>query len=132
MVEIQLTAAQLVRLARANGKTYRLEVCRKCGKTWNISRQAKLPPSGYICPHCASKEKAERLKRFISYIKWLLITAAGVALYLWAADYAYMERGYKAYGGECFFLLLPLFWYLIGATVKDGVATVKEIFKEDL
>jgi hypothetical protein len=42
-----------------------------------------------------------------------------------------MERGYKAYGEECFFLLLPLLWYLIGATTKDCVAAVKEIFKEE-
>lgn len=74
---------------------------------------------------------AKRQQFIRAAIKWIIITAAGVALYFWAAELAYIERGYKAYGGECFFLLLPLFWYLIGATAKDSVATVKEILKED-
>lgn len=35
----------------------RMEVCARCGKRWNVSAQAQHTPGGYICPHCASRER---------------------------------------------------------------------------
>lgn len=31
--------------------------CSKCGCEWNISSQAYIPTSGYVCPHCTSRER---------------------------------------------------------------------------
>ena len=33
----------------------RYERCEECGKSWNVSPKAKIPPSGYICPRCRDK-----------------------------------------------------------------------------
>ncbi len=33
----------------------RYEICRKCGFDWNVSRQAKISQSGYLCPECRNK-----------------------------------------------------------------------------
>ena len=35
----------------------RMETCVRCGKRWNVSVDKQLPPSGYICPHCVSRER---------------------------------------------------------------------------
>ena len=43
-------------------KGHRL-TCRSCGKQWNVSPYAKVPPKGYICPKCAAKEQRERFTR---------------------------------------------------------------------
>jgi len=32
--------------------------CVGCGASWNISLYAKIPKSGYICPHCESRIRA--------------------------------------------------------------------------
>lgn len=31
--------------------------CSRCGCEWNISINADIPSSGYICPHCTSRER---------------------------------------------------------------------------
>lgn len=31
--------------------------CSKCGCEWNISVKTKIPDSGYVCPHCTSRDK---------------------------------------------------------------------------
>lgn len=54
-----------------------------------------------------------------SILKYIIITFAGIVLYTWAAEYAYAERGYAAYGGEYLLLLLPAFWWICEKTVKD-------------
>lgn len=65
-----------------------------------------------------------------SFIKWLLITLAGIALYYLAAGAAFAERGYKAYGGELVFLLLPLWWKLGEVMTADIKQTIKQIKTE--
>lgn len=35
----------------------RYEICRECGKDWNVSRQAVIPKSGYLCPKCWSRSR---------------------------------------------------------------------------
>lgn len=34
----------------------RTERCVKCGLWWNISRYARLPKGGYVCPVCRYKK----------------------------------------------------------------------------
>ena len=36
----------------------RYEICVICGKEWNVPKDLRLQPSGYICPHCSSKERS--------------------------------------------------------------------------
>lgn len=35
----------------------RYETCRECGLEWNVSKYQEIPPGGYICPWCWSKNK---------------------------------------------------------------------------
>lgn len=35
----------------------RYEYCRRCGQKWNVSRLARLPEDGYICPLCAERTR---------------------------------------------------------------------------
>lgn len=35
----------------------RIIECSRCGCEWNISSQAHIPETGYICPHCTSRER---------------------------------------------------------------------------
>lgn len=42
----------------------RFELCAECGKRWNVSIGAEIPPSGYLCPRCRNKYiKTETEKR---------------------------------------------------------------------
>lgn len=52
--------------------------------------------------------------------KWAAITACGILLFNWGHAAAYTQRGYEAIGGEIFLLFLPLFWWLIETSVKEG------------
>ena len=38
----------------------RYEVCKECGLSWNVSKQAVIPWYGYKCPRCRSKYKEVR------------------------------------------------------------------------
>ena len=51
------------------------------------------------------------MRKFIYYGLIVL----GIALTVWAVQYAYADRGYFAVGGEYSFLLLPLF----GTVIED-------------
>lgn len=90
-------------------------VCSVCGEKWNVSCEAKIPKDGYKCPHCTTSDR----RKARAALKWALLTLAGVALYLWGAEAAYIERGSRAYGGECLLLLLPLWYRLAAEAVKD-------------
>ena len=46
---------------------------------------------------------------------YIVLVVVGIVLTVWAARYAYADRGYFAVGGEYSFLLLPLF----GAAIED-------------
>lgn len=39
------------------GKIPRIIECSKCGCEWNVSSKATIPNSGYVCPHCTSRER---------------------------------------------------------------------------
>ncbi len=53
-------------------------------------------------------------------VKWTSITICGILLFKWGQAAAYAQRGYEAIGGEIFLLFLPLFWWLIETTAKEG------------
>lgn len=59
------------------------------------------------------------------------LTAAGILLFRAGAAVAYMERGYRAVGGEVFALFLPVFYYIISHTVGDIAADMKNIKEEN-
>lgn len=47
-------------MARKNSQA-RQAACRICGKDWQIGALAVIPPSGYVCPVCETKQRKERL-----------------------------------------------------------------------
>lgn len=64
-------------------------------------------------------------------VEFVIIMTVSLVLFNLASIEAYNERGYKAYGGEYFLLLLPVFYYLTKATVKDFKKAVQESRKEE-
>lgn len=52
-------------------------------------------------------------------IEFAIIMIVSLVLFSLANIKAYKERGCKAYGGEYFLLLLPIFYYLFKAIIKD-------------
>ncbi len=44
---------------------------------------------------------------------------------------AFRERGYMAYGGECFLLLLPLFWNIGKQCIKDVAQMLAEFAESE-
>lgn len=59
-------------------------------------------------------------------VKYILLTGGGVLLYILAAKYALAERGYFAVGGEVFFLLLPVFYYIVATVIRDYLRDIKD------
>ncbi len=57
--------------------------------------------------------------------KYATLTAFGILLYLFAAKYAFEQRGYFAVGGEVFFLLLPIFYYIVATMIRDIIRDIK-------
>ena len=94
----------------------RIAVCTKCNKKWNVSIYRQIPKSGYICPSCMEKKRNKVIK---TALKWICITIAGFILFDKASEAAYIERGYKAYGGEYILLLFPVWFWLIESVVND-------------
>ena len=39
--------------------TPRIIECSRCGCEWNVSCLAHIPASGYVCPHCTSRERED-------------------------------------------------------------------------
>ena len=109
--------------------------CKRCNKLWNISKNQKISKSGYVCPHCTPKEKAEakaKRERVLRKIgKWISITMLGIAIYELMAEAAYIERGYRAFGGEILFIPLPLWWLIAESTLKETKATIIEAISTD-
>ncbi len=57
---------------------------------------------------------------------YVFLTAAGVLLYKLGAAYALRERGYFAVGGEAFFLLLPVLYYIVSVAIRDIIRDVSD------
>ena len=43
--------------AKKTERPRRYATCRECGLEWNISKYYEIPPGGYLCPRCWSKNK---------------------------------------------------------------------------
>lgn len=67
-------------------------------------------------------EKSDKLK---AVIKYALLTACGILLFY--VSYISVRAGAGAPGGELFFPLLPLFYYLIKAAVTDTKYILNEL-----
>ena len=59
-------------------------------------------------------------------VKYILLTGGGGLLYILAAKYALAERGYFAVGGEVFFLLLPVLYYVTAMVIRDYLRDIKD------
>jgi hypothetical protein len=59
-------------------------------------------------------------------VKYILLTGGGVLLYILAAKCALAERGYFAVGGEAFFLLLPVLYYVVATVIRDYLRDIKD------
>ena len=54
---------------RTRSVNARYETCRECGLDWNVSKQAAIPWSGYLCPVCWSRQRKEAQARESSQSK---------------------------------------------------------------
>lgn len=52
-------------------------------------------------------------------IIYTTLAVIGVILTVWAAQYAYADRGYFAIGGEYAFLMLPLIGAIVDCMLQD-------------
>jgi len=73
----------------------------------------------------------KRKSRLSAVVKWAAVVVASLILFVVAKDYALRERGYSAIGGEYMLLLLPLILYAAGRTVKDWIADLRALFREE-
>ena len=55
-----------------------------------------------------------------------LLAVCGILLYLFVAKYALAQRGYFAVGGEMFFLLLPVLYYIVATMIRDIIRDIKD------
>lgn len=82
-----------------------------------------------LAAHAQARRRC-RIKAALIAAKYTALTAAGVALYLWARGYANTQRGYEAVGGEVFLLALPLVWLMVEITIRDAINLFRELWKE--
>jgi len=63
-------------------------------------------------------------------IKYAIITVCGLILFAVLNRAANAERAVASIGGEAFFLILPLMWWIVERTVKDFWAEHKKMWLE--
>lgn len=95
---------------------HRVETCNTCKKEWNISKLTKIRGK-YVCPNCQNEEN-ERAKKKMEKVRkialrYTIICFLSALLYLNMSYAAQIERGYKAYGGECGALFIPIMAALV-------------------
>lgn len=86
-------------------------LCRKCGHPWNVSIHKKIGKRGYVCPHCTKKSK--RINEAALFISGFVISILAVPI---GSNLAYLQRGYRAYGGE---ILIPVLYLAAVALFKE-------------
>lgn len=103
----------------------RYETCKRCGKRWNVSRERKVPMSGYLCPDCVSGDKrmANALERRTA--KKIAIACAvvfaTVLLTMWARAQAVAWRGNTAWGGEALVPVYVIAAWPVWRTLRDWI-----------
>ena len=99
-------------------------LCSQCGRQWNISVHKKIGKHGYICPHCTSKSK--KTKKATLFLCGFMISFLIVPM---CSELAYMQRGYRAYGGET---LIPVLYLSVGLILREisGLSIKKAPIKE--
>ncbi len=63
-------------------------------------------------------------------IKYAILTVCGVVLFISVNQSANLDRTTPSIGGEAFFLILPLMWWIIERTAKDFIREHKRIWHE--
>lgn len=63
-------------------------------------------------------------------IKYAILTVCGVILFYVTHRAALPERPRGGYGGEVFFLALPLFWWIVERVIKDFIGEMKRQWAE--
>lgn len=58
-------------------------------------------------------------------IKYISIALFGVVLFATTSQFANAQRTTASIGGEAFFLILPLIWWLAEETLNDYICTTK-------
>ncbi len=105
-------------------QTNYMESCTRCGKLHPVPRFTTTAQTS-LCAQCqAEQSRLQEQQAFVQRVafhalKYAAIALLGLYAYYISAQVAFAQRGYVAYGGECFFLLLPFFWWLFGGIAKD-------------
>ncbi len=86
-------------------------LCRKCGHPWNVSVHKKIGKQGYTCPHCTRKSK--RIQKIALFITGFVISFLIVPI---CSELAYLQRGYRAYGGE---ILIPVLYLSLVGLIRE-------------
>lgn len=63
-------------------------------------------------------------------VKYVVLFVCGIVLFHVGSVLGYADRGYKALGGEIFFLFLPLFYYSLSAMYRDVKKIIEDIKEE--
>lgn len=63
-------------------------------------------------------------------IKYAILTVCGAILFFFVNRAANTERPAASIGGEAFFLILPLMWWIVERTVKDLIGEFKREWSE--
>ena len=71
-------------------------------------------------------KKKSRLAAAVELSLILIVTAN---LFVMAADYALVERGYHAVGGEGLIPLVPIIYYLVKRVIRDFAADVARCYR---
>lgn len=61
-------------------------------------------------------------------IKYAIITVCSVILFITVNQASNAERSIASVGGEVFFLILPLMWWIVGRMAKDFIREHKRIW----
>lgn len=111
-------------------KNRRYETCVRCRKRWNISRERKVPMSGYLCPDCVAGDKrmANALERRTAKKIAIACAVAFVAaiLTMWARAQAVAWRGNTAWGGEALVPVYVIAAWPVWRTVRDWARSCRE------
>ena len=65
------------------------------------------------------------IKGLVKATKWVVVITGTVILFALSKEYALLERGYEAFGGEYMILLLPFLYYVARECFRDTWNTKK-------